>query len=154
MEKRVLLPLLGAAALTIAYGPRTTAQGRASNATSATARQADGKVTTSLRVKVAPRDVRLALRVTNNTRKTVELRFPSGQTHDFAVTSSAGAELWRWSTGRMFTQTMQSRTVRPGGTVTFEESWDDAPPSGSYSAVATLVSDNVPRQERLDFTVR
>lgn len=154
MEKRVLLPLLGAAALTIAFGPRTTAQGRASDAPPAsTARHADGKVTTSLRVDVA-RGVRLALRVTNNTRKTVELRFPSGQTHDFAVANSAGTVVWRWSTGRMFTQTMQSRTVRPGTTVTFEDNWDATPPGGTYSAIATLVSDNVPRQERAVFVVQ
>ena len=76
----------------------------------------------SLQVATFADSVSFALRVTNAGSAPVELEFPSGQTHDFVV-SRGGAELWRWSADRAFTQALVSETLAPGETRAFEGSW-------------------------------
>jgi hypothetical protein len=97
--------------------------------------------------------VDFTLRVTNNTPKTVELRFPSGQTHDFIVLDSLGRTVWRWSAGRMFTSAMQSKAVKSSDTLTIEDSWDTSIAHGQYVAVATLRTDKHPIERRVAFTL-
>ena len=94
-----------------------------------------------------------ALRVTNNTRKTVELRFADARTHDFAVLDSTGKTIWRASAGRLFTQTMQALTVKSRDTLTLEDTWDARGAHGAYTAVALLATDNHPVERRLAFTL-
>ena len=60
----------------------------------------------------------LSLHVTNVADHSLELDFPNGQTHDFVVFDSAGREVWRWSTGRMFTQALQNKLLSSSETVT------------------------------------
>lgn len=97
-------------------------------------------------------EVVLALHVTNTADQPLEVRFSSGQTHDFAILNSGGAEVWRWSADRMFTQALQTRTVAAGQTVTYEESWSPAGASGRFTAVGRLSSSNVPLEQRVEFT--
>ena len=76
------------------------------------------EVATTLNVVSDGQHIQLALRVTNNTMKSVELRFPNGMTHDFIVQDPKGRTVWRWSEGRLFTQTIQNKTVRASDTLT------------------------------------
>jgi hypothetical protein len=97
--------------------------------------------------------VRFAIEVANNSRKRVELNFPDGRTHDFVVLNEAGREVWRWSTGRMFTQAMRNRVLDVHDAVVYDERW--APPApGHYTLVASLRSENYPVQQRVDFALR
>lgn len=97
-------------------------------------------------------EVVLALHVTNTSGEPLEVRFVSGQTHDFAVLDSTGREVWRWSADRMFTQALQTRTIAVGQTVTYEERWSPDGASGRFTAVGRLSSSNVPLEQRVEFT--
>ena len=85
-------------------------------------------------------EVRFQLHVTNRADKNVELMFPSGQTHEFAVTDETGHEVWRWSEGRMFTQALQSKLLAGAGTATYTETWQPGTRTGRFTVVATLRS--------------
>lgn len=172
MENRVIIPLLCAAALAYACGPWTHANNAHNNtqSTDAATLVASATHTTAVPHHKKSRDVAttlavtptntpdghhvgFTLAVTNNTPKTVELRFPSGQTHDFVVLDSLGRVVWRWSTGRMFTQAMQSKTVKSSDTLTIEDGWDARNAHGQYVAVAMLNTDTHPVERRVSFTL-
>lgn len=98
-------------------------------------------------------EIHFALHVTNNTDKLTELRFPNGQTHDFAVFDSAGAQVWRWSDGRMFTQALKARMLRSHKTVSFENDWEAGDMYGTFTAVATLNVENQTIEKKVTFTI-
>lgn len=113
---------------------------------------ADRPVDATLDVKV--RDgIEIAFRVTNNEQRKLELRFPSGQTHEFVVSDQAGREIWRWSEGRMFTQALQNRVLDASASLTWSAAWRGALVPGRYVAIATLLSENKPLEERVEFSV-
>jgi hypothetical protein len=161
MSSRYLIALLGAAALAFACSPRgphapegataqTTARPKAKRHA---ARAGESALVPDLGVRVG-REVELALQVVNVSDKRVEVTFPDGRTHDFVVLDSAGAEVWRWSRARMFTQALQSRTIAAGDSIGFAERW--ARPAGArgrYTAVAVLASENFPVEQRVAFTL-
>lgn len=107
---------------------------------------------TSANVSVG-QSVALSLHVTNLADHSVELDFPNGQTHDFIVLDSAGHELWRWSSGRMFTQALQNKLLSSTETVTYEERWDPKGLHGDFTLVAILRSSNFPKEEKVSFRV-
>ena len=111
------------------------------------------RVAPSFTVTVEHKSLRFALDVTNPTKKDVELTFPDGQTHDFVVLDSVGREVYRWGEGRMFTQSVQNRTIDGGDTMHISERATLDLPQGSYVAVATLRSSNFPVRERMPFEV-
>ena len=96
----------------------------------------------SLQVRTGPGEVRFTLQVTNTGDRPVELVFPTGQSYDFAVLPRAGGnEVWRWSSDRMFTQAVRSRTIAPDSTLRFEESWrSPAGLAGEFTARAVLAA--------------
>ena len=98
--------------------------------------------------------VMFQLDVRNNTTRMMELRFPSGKTHDFAVEDASGKEVWRWSSSRMFTQGMQNKLVKGKETATFAEKWNAGDLKGKFTAIAILPSDNHPIQERIAFELK
>jgi len=156
MENRIIIPLLCAAALAYACGPWRHAQTEAVSATDAhapTTKRAKHQVATVFNVIPKGSDVEFALSVLNNTAKTVELRFPSSQTHDFVVLDSLGKVVWRWSDGRMFTQAIQNKTVKSSDTLTLEDHWSPQHAHGTYVAIATLTTDDHPIERRLAFTL-
>ncbi|HEV2146957.1 MAG TPA: BsuPI-related putative proteinase inhibitor [Longimicrobiaceae bacterium] len=87
-----------------------------------------GALVSSLQVETFPDSVRLSLQVTNAGSQPVTLDFPSGQSFDFLVTRG-GAEVWRWSSDRMFTQALRTETLAPGETRAFDAAWQ--PPAGT-----------------------
>ena len=150
MNTRYLVPLLCAGALIFACGPRTHSQ----SATGAELpRASKGKpLASSLGVKVNG-GVAFVFHVTNAGDKKLELTFPSGQTHDFVVLDSLEREVWRWSEGRMFTQSLQNRMLGTGETLSYEDSWPLIEAHGRYVAVAQLTSENFPVETRVEFEV-
>jgi len=98
-------------------------------------------------------ELRFTLNVKNNTTKMLELRFPDGQTHDFVVKDFAGKEVWRWSTGRMFTSAMRSETLKGKEDTSYEESWSSKGQHGSFTAVAILRSNNFPVETSVQFVL-
>ena len=171
MKTRFVISLLCVGAVAFACGPRARNDANASGSTTlATARtvsqqgaprtprlsksQSTSPIAVELEVRTAPDQIRFALQVANTGKKTIELRFPSGQTHDFVIVDSLGREVWRWGRGRMFTQTLQNKLLSRGETVSMVERWDS--PSlkpGRYTAVATLRSENYPMVDEAEFTV-
>jgi hypothetical protein len=84
-----------------------------------------GPLVSSLQVEAGRDSVLFRLQVTNPTAGPVRLTFPSGMTHDFAVTDR-GREVWRWSAGRHFPQALVQLTVAAGDTRTYTEVWRPA----------------------------
>jgi intracellular proteinase inhibitor BsuPI len=169
MNTRFAIPLLCAAAIAFACGPRvhtsslqTAATPVGKSATRATAKPAParrhaavpvGSITSALDVRVGDQ-VQFALRVANPSDQSLELTFPSGATHDFAVLDSAGKTMWRWSAGRLFTQSLQNRTIDARDSETFDGEW--TPPAnyhGKLTAVATLAAADHPVETRAEFTL-
>jgi hypothetical protein len=98
-------------------------------------------------------DVEFALTVTNNAKRSMELRFADGRTHDFAVLDQQGRVVWRWSNGRMFTSAMQTKLMKSGNSVRYHTRWDPPVARGNYVAVATLRSTNHPVSAQVPFTL-
>ena len=111
-------------------------------------------VAAQLYVRANESSIRLALHVTNTSKKRVELVFPSGQTYDFVILDTLGREMWRWANGRMFTQALRNKSLEGGEALDLEETWKESPlPPGRYTARAVLTSENYPIVQQTDFTV-
>lgn len=104
-------------------------------------------------VTVNGEDVHFVLHVINTTSKKLELTFPSGQTHDIAVMDAAGSEVWRWSTGQMFTQELRNQPLDPQGALTYSVHWRRPRAHGPLTAIATLTSSNYPLESRAGFAL-
>lgn len=178
MTNRIYVPLLGAAAVVYAWGPLThAAEHRSSGTLHDTVQHASLSLNNTIKAKAAAktrvetststplkldpvvdvhvakgRDVEFAMRVRNGGDKRVELTFPTAQTHDFIVRDESGREVWRWSDGRMFTSTLQSKVVDGRDTMSFEGTWS-APRPGRYTVHATLASGNHPLVTNASFQV-
>ncbi len=161
MENRFIITSLCAAALVYACGPWVHSQTSSSSSVSpsnrsfraSTGAAAPAPIATELDLARNGARIDFALRVTNNTKKTVELRFPTARTHDIAIIDSTGKTVWRASAGRLFTQTMQALTVKSSDTLTLEDSWDSKGAHGAYTAVALLATDSHPIERRVAFTL-
>ncbi len=92
----------------------------------------------TLTVTPASDQVQFSYVVRNQAEEPVDLTFTSGQTADVVVQAD-DEEVWRWSEGQMFTQTIETRTLDPGASITTELTWEDPVP-GSYTAEATLAA--------------
>lgn len=149
MDIKIVFPIAAAATLAFACGPwsQTQAESRVSHQ-----HVTEGKpLGTVLEVR-AGGEIDLALRVTNTSKRTLELHFPDGFTHDFFVIDSEGHEVWRWSEGRMFTSGIQTRQLRSTGSVTYHNKAKRQLPKGEYTAVAVLRSGNHPMETRVAFS--
>ena len=167
--RNLLIPLLCLGAVAFACGPRSHTEaslvsvnlakmpGLAARPQQQKARKKDSsvpRVTPSFTVQVEKNALRFSLDVSNVSKKSVELTFPDGQTHDFAVLDSAGREVYRWGATKLFTQSVQNRTIEGGETLRIAERATASLPQGSYVAVATLRSTNFPMTERVAFELR
>jgi hypothetical protein len=127
--------------------PRETSR-RASNV------RAEVKLNARFDIAVEPHAVRFALVVKNVGGKHAELNFSDGQSHDFVVIDSTGREVWHWSDGRIFTQSVQNKQLGAGESMRVSEAWKrhDAA-AGHYTAIATLKSSNYPTEQRATFVI-
>ena len=160
---RVAIALSCAGALAFACSPRAHSEA-ASTASLATAApviqqgapraRGDGlPLASNLDIKLERDGIRFALRVTNETKKHVELSFPNGQTHEFVVVDSVGREVWRWSSTRLFTQAVQNKLLSSGESMRVSEQWPHPAQRWKYVVIATLNSTNFPVQQRAEFLV-
>lgn len=144
------------AVLAFACGPRPNTGEVASAVRTAHARAANGPAlisTLGVTVKNGVKGVKMDFRVVNEGSKRLEVNFPSGKTHEVVVVDSLGHEVWRWSDGRMFTQSLQNKVLHASDTLDYDATWRNAP-AGKYTVIATLASDNYPMEQRTDFVVR
>jgi hypothetical protein len=171
MSSRFLIPLLCIGAVAFACGPRqnneasTLKQPVAATQTVSSApitQQGAPRTTKAKRpavsaqivVRRSDNQIRFALRVVNNSKKRVEITFPSGQTYDFALLDTLGREVWRWGNDRMFTQALRNKVLAAGETLDYEETLKAFPlQPGRYVARASLTSTNYPLVEQTEFTV-
>jgi hypothetical protein len=110
-------------------------------------------LTSALGVAVDGESVTFDLTVTNPGQRKVELTFPSGQTYDVVVFDAAGGEVWRWSTGQMFTQSLRNKSLDAHETMQYSATWKHPAIHGSLVAVATLTSTNYPSTARASFAL-
>lgn len=89
--------------------------------------------------------------VENDGDDPVTLSFRDAQKAEFAILAD-DEERWRWSDGRMFAQMLQSETLDPGESVTYDGTWEEPVP-GQYGAVATLEATDRSVEARANFTV-
>ncbi|ELZ43540.1 hypothetical protein C471_00450 [Halorubrum saccharovorum DSM 1137] len=100
----------------------------------------------------------LALTVRNGGDDPDTLRFRTGQRADFAAYRIGGEgegddregvedhregeddPVWRYGTGRVFTQVLGSETLEPGESTTYEATWGD-PPAGRYRIVGEVTAE-------------
>jgi hypothetical protein len=157
MNTRLLIPLLLAGAVALACGTSSHSSAAVSptvKSTSVAIKAGTAPIASEFRVRPHPKALEFALHVTNPTKKSVELVFPSGQEYEFSVMDSTGTEVYRWGTGRMFTQSLQNKLLDGGETMHIEERAEKTLPVGSYTAVATLRSTNYPVEQRFSFQLR
>jgi hypothetical protein len=154
MKGRIIFGLMCVAVLAFACGPRPATGDIAGTVHAARARASNGPALTStLAVADNSNGVTLDFRVVNSGSKRLEVNFPNGQTHDVVVVDSLGNEVWRWSKGRMFTQSLQNKVLHQSDTLDYDALWRNAP-AGKYTAIATLASENFPVEQRTEFVVR
>jgi hypothetical protein len=110
-------------------------------------------LTSALGVAVDGDQVKFDLTVTNPGARKVELTFPSGQTYDVVVYDAAGGEVWRWSTGQMFTQSLRNKPLDAHESLSYDATWKHPAIHGSLVAVATLTSTNYPSTARAVFAL-
>lgn len=149
MTNRFIIPLLCAASVAFARG--TT--GHKETLASSTSAKPASELTSTFSVH-ANGKVEFKLDVRNNTSRMMELRFPSGKTHDFVVQDVSGKEVWRWSKSRMFTQGLQNKLVKSKEAAVFSEKWESGDLKGKFTAIAVLPSDNHPVEERVEFELK
>ncbi|MFO7926613.1 MAG: BsuPI-related putative proteinase inhibitor [Halobacteriota archaeon] len=90
---------------------------------------------TALEVTVGD-GVSFCFSVVNGGDTPIELTFTDACRADFAV-FDGGAEVWRYSDGRAFEQTLTNADLQPGEAADFERRWPESIP-GDYTAEATL----------------
>ncbi|MBW7934241.1 MAG: hypothetical protein H3C62_11700 [Gemmatimonadaceae bacterium] len=149
MNGRVSFVLMTIAVLAFACTRSRTIE---SSSTNKSAHKKGTAVASALDVRVDD-GVHFQLHVMNDGDRKVELNFENGMTHDIAVLDERGRQVWRWSDGRLFTAAYQNKVLRTHDTLSFNESWKDPAP-GRYVAVARLVSQNFPQEQRVAFAVR
>lgn len=155
MKGRIVFGLICAAVLVFACGPRPGSVDAAGSIRTSRAHsppQSGPALVSTLAVTVK-NGVAMDFRVVNAGRRRLEVNFPSGQTHDVIVVDSVGREVWRWSNGRMFTQTLQNKVLHESDSLDYDAVWRNAP-AGKYTAIATLSSENFPVEQRAEFVVR
>ncbi|WP_408958987.1 BsuPI-related putative proteinase inhibitor [Natrinema sp. 74] len=89
--------------------------------------------------------------VTNAGTEPIELRFSDACTADFGVIDG-DEEVWRFSDERLFAQVLESETLAPEESTSYEAEWADPDP-GTYEVVAELRAQDEPCEARTDLVV-
>ena len=151
MTNRLTIPLLCAASV-VAFARGTTTH-KATLAETPVKTHSKTELTTQFTVKSGD-VVEFNLSVRNNTKKMVELRFPSGKTHEFIVQNASGKEIWRSGKERLYTQVMTAKLVKSKDVAVYSEELNASRMHGHYTAIAILPSENHPIEERVEFDLK
>jgi hypothetical protein len=141
MNRRHVVSILCCAALVYACAPHSRATANTVGRKEASPRP-PASASTALALTVAESNSARAMTFAielKNTGKLTEVRFVNGRTHEFVVVDRWGREVWRWSTGRLFTQSLQTKQLRTGDVIRYEAKWDTGAP-GTYRVIASLNS--------------
>lgn len=95
--------------------------------------------------------VDFAFTVRNEGETPVELSFSDAAKAEFVVYED-GEERWRFTEGRMFAQLLSRARLEPGDATTYRGNWDD-PDAGTYTAIATLRTDDADCEARSQLSV-
>jgi hypothetical protein len=98
--------------------------------------------------------IALTLGVRNPTDLAVTLRFATGQRYDFVIESAAGAEVWRWSAERAFTQVLGEQIVPPGWELNYNETFAGRLAPGTYRVRGIVPSMGDTLEARAEVVVR
>ena len=83
--------------------------------------------------------IRFTLRVMNDASKPTSLQFPTAQRFDLLMQSQEGREIWRWSAGRFFAQTLGEEVLKAsGGELVYHATVEGAFPQGVYTVKAIV----------------
>lgn len=94
----------------------------------------------SLSATVDDDGVQFTYEVENAGDDAVSLQFSDAQTHDVVVRQD-GAEVWRFSQGRMFAQMLNSESLDAGDSLVYEARWSE-PENGDYEVEAFLAAND------------
>jgi len=171
MPRQLLVPVILAVALAAATGrishsnelaaadadrpTRLAPLAAAARSAAELERSASGRETISheLAVDTESGVVRFELKLTNESGRRLELNFPDGYTHDVTVLDASGREVWRWSRGRLFTQSIRNRMLGADESFAVSEQWKPDGRRGTFTAVVELRSTNYPVAERAGFSI-
>ena len=84
--------------------------------------------------------------VFNNSNQSATFGFNTSQRYDFAITNSAGLEVWRWSRGKYFARVLGSLTLQPGQSIVipqkikFADANGNPFPADQYTLIGWLTS--------------
>jgi Intracellular proteinase inhibitor len=80
----------------------------------------------------AAEPIRFSMSVTNCADSRIVMRYPNTQRYEFGVSlaSDYPRELWKWSNGKVFAESLGEETFEPGETKTYAETWDQRSKSG------------------------
>jgi len=138
-----------AAAIVAGSESPTTSHGRTRNTLPVVTNALAGTVD----AVISGRDVVFTLHVANRSARKIELDFPNGQMHDLVVLDASGHEVWRWSAGQLFTQTVRATPLDARQTISYTVRWRRPAVRGVLTAVGTLTSNNYPVESRQTFTL-
>ncbi|HWK75543.1 MAG TPA: BsuPI-related putative proteinase inhibitor [Povalibacter sp.] len=103
----------------------------------------DGQITDSF---AQGEPITLVLRVRNRLDSSATIQFPTGRQSDFVVVrQDTNDVIWKWSTGRTFSQTQSELDFAAKQSLTFTFDWDQTDangnpvPRGDYEARGVLV---------------
>jgi hypothetical protein len=69
-------------------------------------------------------EINIILSIKNISSETKSLNFSSGKQYDFVIKDGAGTEVWRWSNGMAFIQSLTSYNLSSGETRTITYKWN------------------------------
>jgi hypothetical protein len=67
--------------------------------------------------------VQLTLSVKNTASYPIVVTFTTAQQYDFTARDASGSTVWTWSLGRVFSPLPSQKTIAPGETWTYSQSW-------------------------------
>ncbi|MBM7554069.1 BsuPI-related putative proteinase inhibitor [Thalassobacillus pellis] len=74
----------------------------------------------------------------NTGDKPYKLGFTSGQKYEIIVRDQDGGTVYVFSEGKMFTQALEEKQLKPGESLSFTETWEGEKKPGEYTAEVTM----------------
>ncbi len=98
--------------------------------------------------KPGKESVHFTVTLTNNGDKEAEIEFTSGQKFEVTVADPDGNEIYRYSDGRMFTQALETITLKPGESKSWSDEWKtEQAPAGNYKAALSVTASKINGKE-------
>ena len=92
------------------------------------------------RSALAEKGVEFEIVATNVSDAPVTMEFRNGQVFDLWILGTDGALVWRWASGRMFTQALREIRLLPGESASRRVVWPGTDASGDIQIAGPLVA--------------